>query len=98
VELERGNAYLKRFKNLSKAFATGDFRTLPQGEKAVAEKNLLGPWQKTALYSKLDEATTTVARLYQEQPKQNVTSEAAVKPMVYTSSDVIEGGESKVCR
>ncbi len=46
VELERGNAYLKRFKNLSKAFATGDFRILPRGEDTGAEKNLLGPWQK----------------------------------------------------
>jgi hypothetical protein len=46
VELERGFAYLKRFKNLSKAFATGDFRIVPHGDSNAVDRNLPGPWQK----------------------------------------------------
>jgi hypothetical protein len=46
VELERGYAYLKRFKNLSKAFSTGDFRMISHQETSPLDRNVPGPWQK----------------------------------------------------
>ncbi|KAJ3257365.1 hypothetical protein HK103_004585 [Boothiomyces macroporosus] len=42
--LDRGYMYLKRFKNLSKAFANGDFRALQNIEKQ--QETQPGPWSK----------------------------------------------------
>lgn len=43
--LDRGYVYLKRFKNLSKAFQTGNFKAIPNLEVKQAE-TVPGPWQK----------------------------------------------------
>ncbi|KAI9203332.1 uncharacterized protein BJ171DRAFT_150105 [Polychytrium aggregatum] len=73
ADIERGYSYLKRFKTLSKAFATGDFRILPTGA-LVPNSNVdqlareTGPWQKISLYSKLDDANTALSKLYKEPP------------------------------
>jgi aspartyl/asparaginyl-tRNA synthetase len=41
--LDRGYVYLKRFKNLSKAFETGDFRSI---QNAEIRQDVPGPWTK----------------------------------------------------
>ncbi|KAJ3092858.1 hypothetical protein HK102_001683 [Quaeritorhiza haematococci] len=79
-ELERGYLYLRRFKMLSRAFATGDFRTLPNA-MGVYNQNGSGPWEKTPLYTKLDDATLTVARLYKDPL--SVAAEISPKPALY---------------
>ncbi|KAL5032822.1 hypothetical protein BDV3_001359 [Batrachochytrium dendrobatidis] len=83
VELERGYVYLKRFKNLSKAFSTGEFRALANADQV--SENVSGPWQKTPLYAKLDDANLAVAKMYHEQAQKLVpiTDVPACKPMVY---------------
>ena len=84
AELDRGFTYLKRFKNLSKAFATGDFRMIPQGEP-VGDKNMPGPWQKTALYSKLEETNVNFTKLYKETPHSMLP--LSTKSSLYKSND-----------
>lgn len=51
TELERGLVYLKRFKNLSRAFATGEFRPLANVVEQSPD-NLPGPWQKVIKFNK----------------------------------------------
>ncbi|KAL7753404.1 ubiquitin-specific protease ubp2 [Sorochytrium milnesiophthora] len=55
-DLERGNAYLRRFKTLSKAFAKGEFR--PVGDSTtqapIAATETTGPWQNFPLYARLE--------------------------------------------
>ncbi|KAJ3101508.1 hypothetical protein HDU97_001323 [Phlyctochytrium planicorne] len=77
AELARGQAYLKRFKSLSRAFATGDFRIIPTG---LYETNADVPalWQKNSIYGKLDDANLAIARLYKD--KKSIDFE---KPQVY---------------
>ncbi|KAI8839290.1 hypothetical protein BC829DRAFT_29771 [Chytridium lagenaria] len=66
AELQRGQAYLKRFKSLSRAFATGEFRIIPTGlYETPTEVPAL--WQKSSLYGKLDDANLAIARLYKEE-------------------------------
>jgi hypothetical protein len=67
--------YLKRFKNLSKAFATGDFRPLANVEQQVDQHG--GPWQKTPLYSKLEDTSLAIAKLYHEDSSIAPTSTSA---------------------
>lgn len=55
--------YLKRFKNLSKAFASGDFRPLANIEQQDGPS---GPWQKTPLYAKLEDTSVALAKLYSQ--------------------------------
>ncbi|KAJ3273289.1 hypothetical protein HDV01_004647 [Terramyces sp. JEL0728] len=81
--LDRGYMYLKRFKNLSKAFANGDFRALQNIEKQ--QENQPGPWSKIALYSKLDETNIAVARLYHEAPSDQKNS----TPTMYNAGTAI---------
>ncbi|KAJ1551124.1 hypothetical protein HK096_003018, partial [Nowakowskiella sp. JEL0078] len=64
TELERGYAYLRRFKTLSKAFATGDFRSIPV---QIKNEKVPGPWEKMTLYGKLDDTKLAVARMYKER-------------------------------
>nr|KAJ3418786.1 hypothetical protein HK105_007846 [Polyrhizophydium stewartii] len=60
VELERGYVYLKRFKNLSRAFATGEFRALANTEQNA--ENMPGPWQKVRFLHR-PTASASFARL-----------------------------------
>ncbi|KAJ3277626.1 hypothetical protein HK104_003125 [Borealophlyctis nickersoniae] len=89
TELERGYAYLRRFKTLSRAFATGDFRMV-SGPEQRSEPGMPGPWQKTPLYAKLDDANLTVARLYKEPPREDAVKQLPrLKPVVYEAD--VEG-------
>ncbi|KNC98817.1 ubiquitin-specific protease UBP2 [Spizellomyces punctatus DAOM BR117] len=95
AELERGYAYLRRFKTLSRAFATGDFRIIPNGEPTTSTEGMPGTWQKTALYAKLEDANVTLARLYKEPPREEVTKQLPhPKPLVY----IPEGDPTAVAR
>ena len=49
-----GKRYLKRFKNLSRAFNTGEFRLLANTEQQIDAQP--GPWQKVFcfLYNYVD--------------------------------------------
>ncbi|TPX70357.1 hypothetical protein SpCBS45565_g01777 [Spizellomyces sp. 'palustris'] len=95
AELERGYAYLRRFKTLSRAFATGDFRIIPNGEPTTSTEGMPGTWQKTALYAKLEDANITLARLYKEPPREDVTKQLPhPKPLVY----IPEGDPNAVAR
>ncbi|KAJ3035456.1 hypothetical protein HDV00_003747 [Rhizophlyctis rosea] len=98
-ELDRGYNYLRRFKTLSRAFATGDFRMISGPDTARPEdgKGMPGPWQKTPLYKKLDDANLAAARLYHEpkREKQVVVGAAGQevaggKPVVYQPSVEVE--------
>ncbi|KAJ3305425.1 hypothetical protein HDV03_001519 [Kappamyces sp. JEL0829] len=91
--LDRGYVYLKRFKNLSRAFASGDFRPLANVEQQV--DNAAGPWQKTPLYSKLEDTSLSVARLYHENTNAHAPSRLAPKPQVYgnLASNAIPGAK-----
>ncbi|KAJ3410355.1 hypothetical protein HDV05_003858 [Chytridiales sp. JEL 0842] len=93
IELERGYTYLRRFKRLSRAFQTGDFRIIPSGHYETPTDSVPGPWQKTPLYTKLDDASVTVARFYKEQPRELL--ELASKPILYKPEGGI-GGEPRV--
>ncbi|KAJ3114277.1 anaphase-promoting complex subunit Hcn1 [Phlyctochytrium bullatum] len=66
AEIARAEAYLKRFKSLSQAFATGEFRIIPQGAYETSPDGPPSLWQKASLYGKLDDANLTLARLYKE--------------------------------
>ena len=82
--MERGYSYLQRFKNLSVAFATGDFKAVASGEKSI--ETTTGPWDKTPLYSKLNEAQLAITKLYKEIPKNELNDlTPAMKPLLYTS-------------
>ncbi|KAL2918170.1 ubiquitin-specific protease ubp2 [Polyrhizophydium stewartii] len=87
VELERGYVYLKRFKNLSRAFATGEFRALANTEQNA--ENMPGPWQKTPLYAKLDDASLAIAKVYREQPQKlaPLSDAHGHKPLLYIPPD-----------
>lgn len=64
TELERGYAYLHRFKTLSRAFVSGDYRKV-QLPKAVATDNqITGPWKNTELYAKMEGESAEFARMY----------------------------------
>ncbi|KAJ3134698.1 hypothetical protein HK100_003382 [Physocladia obscura] len=85
-ELERGKLYLKKFKTLSRAFATGNFRILPSGQINQTSSIIdavPGPWQKTALYSKMEDANLAMAKLYKEPVK--TARDPSSKPTVYSS-------------
>jgi hypothetical protein len=46
LSLTTPNRYLRKFKTLSRAFATGDFRIIPNNHYDNPDKNVPGPWQK----------------------------------------------------
>ncbi|KAJ3331975.1 hypothetical protein HDU76_001649 [Blyttiomyces sp. JEL0837] len=81
IELERGYSYLRKFKTLSRAFASGDFRIIPVDHYHGPSDAVPGPWQKTPLYGKLDDADLALARMYREPPKE--MWDASSKPAVY---------------
>ncbi|KAJ3017854.1 hypothetical protein HKX48_003345 [Thoreauomyces humboldtii] len=74
AELERGFAYLRRFKTLSRAFASGDFRLVPAAEKGSTD-NMPGNWQKNTLYAKLESANLSAARFYKEPPRDRLVKQ-----------------------
>ncbi|KAJ3191736.1 hypothetical protein HK101_007449 [Irineochytrium annulatum] len=85
TELARGTVALKRFKALSRAYATGDFRIVPTGQY---ENSLEGPpdlWQKTRVYGKLDDVNLAMARLYKEKKTLEPERPALYKPEVPSS-------------
>ncbi|KAJ3154194.1 hypothetical protein HDU86_004738 [Geranomyces michiganensis] len=89
AELERGFAYLRRFKTLSRAFASGDFRLVPTAEAGSNPDNMPGNWQQSPLYAKLEAANTAAARFYQEPAKDDIAKQIShPKPIVY-SADVL---------
>ncbi|KAJ3072136.1 hypothetical protein HDU98_004148 [Podochytrium sp. JEL0797] len=93
LELERGNIYLRKFKTLSRAFATGDFRVLPNGQynqNNVEIDSVPGPWQQTSLYSKMDDANLALARLYKEPTK--VHWDPSSKPSLYSNAKQAAAG------
>ncbi|KAJ3011508.1 UNVERIFIED_CONTAM: hypothetical protein HDU68_001638 [Siphonaria sp. JEL0065] len=91
LELERGNLYLRKFKTLSRAFATGDFRILPNGQynahNAPDVDTVPGPWQKSNLYRRMDDASLALARLYKEPTK--TQWDPSSKPTIYNSASQI---------
>ncbi|RKO93227.1 hypothetical protein BDK51DRAFT_42737 [Blyttiomyces helicus] len=90
AELQKGLAYLRRFKTLSRAFANGDFRALPGIENPHPTDALPGPWQKTALYSKLDDANLAMARFYGGGPAAEDTN----KPTLYNGPDALKASNT----
>ncbi|KAI9357333.1 hypothetical protein DFJ73DRAFT_204935 [Zopfochytrium polystomum] len=100
MELERGYNYLKKFKTLSRAFATGDFRIIPSHQYDATLQSSSGPWQKTQLYGRLDDANAAMARLYREPTKELWDNSS--KPAVYLDprqaprEDQTEDSEVKV--
>ncbi|KAI9142474.1 hypothetical protein BKA69DRAFT_1068613 [Paraphysoderma sedebokerense] len=91
-DLERGNAYLRRFKKLSKAFATGDFKNwgMFQNQKPVFTEatgetpGLSKPWDNIPLYSRLEYIQTSSfhtsqPKLYGENTASNPTETAQVQ-------------------
>ncbi|KAI8904593.1 hypothetical protein DFJ77DRAFT_480143 [Powellomyces hirtus] len=88
AELERGFAYLRRFKTLSRAFASGDFRLVPTAELGHHPDQLPGNWQQTTLYAKLESANISAARFYKEPPRDEMSKPFAnPKPLVYSADD-----------
>ncbi|KAI8820277.1 uncharacterized protein EV422DRAFT_85883 [Fimicolochytrium jonesii] len=86
AELERGFAYLRRFKTISRAFASGDFRLVPAADSDTAE-GTVGNWQKTALYSKLESANLALARFYKEPPRDDLATQIQhPKPLKYAAA------------
>ncbi|KAI8832143.1 hypothetical protein BJ741DRAFT_711074 [Chytriomyces cf. hyalinus JEL632] len=97
LEFERGNLYLRKFKTLSRAFATGDFRILPtaaQYHGDIESDTSPGPWQKTGIYRKMDDANLALARLYKEPVKPQW--DPASKPHMYNESSLNADPHSKV--
>ncbi|KAI9344001.1 hypothetical protein BDR26DRAFT_857979 [Obelidium mucronatum] len=100
LELERGNLYLRKFKTLSRAFATGDFRILPNGQynsvNAPEVDTVPGPWQKSNLYRRMDDASLALAKLYREPAK--TQWDPSSKPTVYsaTQNGVLNNVAAKV--
>lgn len=91
-ELDRGYAYLKRFRTLSRAFATGDFRMMSTPKAAASnETNSTGPWQKVPLYSKLDALNTTIAKLYGSSGEDAAVEKMSLnlKPVVYQAQKTL---------
>ncbi|KAJ3335730.1 hypothetical protein HDU93_004590 [Gonapodya sp. JEL0774] len=78
MELERGFAYLRRFKTLSRAFTTGEFRRVNYMSEldgtGVTSADAPGPWTMISLYSKLRETanheTAEGSHLYGESPQE----------------------------
>ncbi|KAI8899380.1 hypothetical protein BC833DRAFT_585987 [Globomyces pollinis-pini] len=84
--LERGHIYLRRFKNLSKAFSTGDYRAVSNIDSG--NENQPGPWQKFPLYQKLEETSLAIARLYGEQPAPpGLAVTTHPKPLLYSNTN-----------
>ncbi|TPX34426.1 hypothetical protein SeMB42_g07324 [Synchytrium endobioticum] len=64
-ELERGYTYLRRFKTLSRAFATGDLRAVHLPGASPSAESIPGPWQKIPLYKQLDSVSLAIAKIYE---------------------------------
>eukprot|EP01137_Pigoraptor_chileana_P036974 Opistho-2@33396 len=88
-EIERGLTYLKRFKTLSSAYATGRFHyptgalgTYSQAElTAAADHPML---RRTGIYERLTHAESEHARYRHENPdKEKLTSVEGPRPRVY---------------
>ncbi|KAJ3233679.1 hypothetical protein HDU81_002064 [Chytriomyces hyalinus] len=97
IEFERGNLYLRKFKTLSRAFATGDFRILPTATHYhgdIESDTSPGPWQKTGIYRKMDDANLALARLYKEPVKPQW--DPASKPHMYNETSLNADPHSKV--
>ncbi|KAJ3137449.1 hypothetical protein HDU90_001850 [Geranomyces variabilis] len=89
AELERGFAYLRRFKTLSRAFASGDFRLVPTADAGSNPDNMPGNWQQSPLYAKLEAANTAAARFYREPAKDDLAKQIShPKPIVYSADDL----------
>ncbi|KAI8802749.1 hypothetical protein BJ742DRAFT_743450 [Cladochytrium replicatum] len=85
ADLERGYAYLRRFKTLSRAFASGDFRTIPQ---QPSHDVVQGPWQKINLYQKLEAANLALGRFYKEVPSTELAKQLpSIKPLLYSTDE-----------
>ncbi|KAH6566140.1 hypothetical protein BASA50_006275 [Batrachochytrium salamandrivorans] len=89
IELERGYLYLKRFKNLSRAFSTGEFRALANADRS--EDNTPGPWKKIPLYTKLDDSSLAVVKMHREQQQRPspVFEIPSRKPVLYIPPDAV---------
>ncbi|TPX32089.1 hypothetical protein SmJEL517_g04756 [Synchytrium microbalum] len=68
-ELERGYTYLRRFKTLSRAFATGDLRAVHLPGAPPSAESIPGPWQKIPLYKQLEDVSLAVAKIYEPPPE-----------------------------
>ena len=64
-ELERGYTYLRRFKTLSRAFATGDLRAVHLAGASPSAESIPGPWQKIPLYKQLEDVSLAIAKIYE---------------------------------
>ena len=85
AELDRGFAYLRRFKTLSHAFQTGNYRQLANLPATIAvDQTIVGDYGKIPLYSKLEEPLLKTPRLHSEH---QLDAEAAT----YKSSEVQSG-------
>ncbi|KAJ3185445.1 hypothetical protein HDU87_000066 [Geranomyces variabilis] len=81
--------YLRRFKTLSRAFASGDFRLVPTAEAGSNPDNMPGNWQQSPLYAKLEAANTAAARFYREPAKEDLAKQIShPKPIVYSADDL----------
>ncbi|KAJ3391305.1 hypothetical protein HDU84_006221 [Entophlyctis sp. JEL0112] len=95
LELERGQLYLRKFKTLSKVFANGDFRILPTTfNNSIASDAIPGPWQKTALYKRIDDTNLALARLYKEPVKS--ANDPSSKPAVYGTTGNTQKSDTKI--
>ncbi|KAJ3210379.1 hypothetical protein HDU67_005371, partial [Dinochytrium kinnereticum] len=92
AELARGQAYLKRFKSLSRAFATGEFRIIPSGMYETSTETVPALWQKTSLYGKLDDANLAIARLYKDPTPFDLERPPIYKPDSQTTTDAQNKG------
>ncbi|KAJ3153098.1 hypothetical protein HDU89_000726 [Geranomyces variabilis] len=81
--------YLRRFKTLSRAFASGDFRLVPTADAGSNPDNMPGNWQQSPLYAKLEAANTAAARFYREPAKDDLAKHIShPKPIVYSADDL----------
>ncbi|KAJ3226475.1 hypothetical protein HK099_004785 [Clydaea vesicula] len=84
-ELERGYTYLRKFKTLSRAFATGDFKYIPMVENK--SENYFTLEEKSYLYKKMKQQTSDIQKIYKDNNDSLSLSTGENKPKVYVNKN-----------